>query len=206
MYRKARILILVMVTALFLMSLTSNAFAKDVARKLGVGVGSTLNAATLGIGKVSSSSASTNAPSFGLSIKYWINNDWAIQGILGFMYASSDAAADNYEAGTNNPDDFWAFSFDLKGIYNFAKGDMANLGAFLTFHMQKENVTNKRPEGPRNSNLGYSFAIGLTPEIFLTENFALNAEFGLTVRVQEGFATGFSGDNVLGSFGFHYYF
>jgi len=198
--------ILVLAVLVFVLSFSTNALAKDVARKLGVGVDSTLNAATLGIGEISSSSASTNAPGFGLSIKYWINNDWAIQGVFGFMYAASDAVANNYEDNTNDPSDFWAFSFDIKGIYNFAKGDMANLGAFLTFHMQKENTTLRRPAGPYDSNLGFSFAIGLTPEIFITENFALNAEFGITVRVQQGFAAGFSGDNVLGGFGFHYYF
>ena len=98
------------------------------------------------------------------------------------------------------------FALDLKGIYNFVKSDKANLGAFLTFHMRKENVTNDRPSGPYNSNLGFAFAIGLTPEVFLTDVFALTAELGLTIRVQEGFAAGFTGDNILGGFGFHYYF
>jgi len=196
--RAFTIMFAVMISVLMI----SPADAKDVAGRFGLGMDNTLTLSTFGIGEISSSPNSQNAPSYGISMKYWINNDWGIAGVLGFAYGSGEAAEDGY----NDPDGFWAFALDLKGIYNFVKGEDANLGAFLTLHMRKESSTLRRPSGPYHSNLGIALAIGLAPEVFLTENFALCAELGLTVRVQEGFAAGFSGDNVLGGFAFHYYF
>lgn len=190
-------------TVLLLVLSFSTAHAKDMAGHFGLGMDNTLTLADAGLGAIPSSPNSNNAPSYGISMKYWINNDWAIAGVLGFMYGTA-AASQNTSLGDSGS--FWAFALDLKGIYNFVKSDKANLGAFLTFHMRKENVTNDRPSGPYNSNLGFAFAIGLTPEVFLTDVFALTAELGLTIRVQEGFAAGFTGDNILGGFGFHYYF
>jgi hypothetical protein len=192
---------LVFISVLLTLTVWSGvASAKDVAGRIGLGMDNTLTAST--IGNIPSSPSSNNAPSFGLSLKYWINNDWGIGGVLGFGYGSNAASSDGY----GDPEGFWAFSLDLKGLYNFVKSETANVAVFLTLHLQKENTTLRRPAGPQGSNLGFAFAFGLTPEIFLTEDFALAAELGLIFRVQEGFATGFSGDNVLGGLGFHYYF
>lgn len=192
--------LLVTSLALLVLVWAGSAEAKDVGGRIGLGMDSTLTAST--IGDIPSAPSSNNAPTFGLSLKYWINNDWGIGGVLGFAYGTASASSDGY----NDPGGFWAFSIDLKGYYNFVKGENANLALFATVHLQKENTTLRRPAGPLGTNLGFAFAFGLTPEVFLTEDFALAAELGLIFRVQEGFATGFSGDNLLGGFGFHYYF
>lgn len=180
--------------------------AKDVAGHLGLGVDNNVTASSLGIGtNVKSSSNSTDAPSAGLSLKYWINNDWAVAGVLGFMYATSGATKSE-DSLNNDKSGIWGLTFDLKGIYNFAKSENANFGAFADFSVRKESATNARPKGPYHSNLGLAFAFGFTPEVFLTDSFALTAEFGLTFRLQNGFGVGLGGDNLLGGLGFHYYF
>ncbi|RJO71493.1 MAG: hypothetical protein C4523_03965 [Myxococcales bacterium] len=188
--------------ALGLLFASSAAEAKDVAGRFGLGLDNTMTAATLAGGAIPASPNSLNAPTLGLSLKYWIDNDWAIAGVLGFLYATGEATQNVY----NDDGGIWAFSLDFKGIYNFVKGDKANLGAFATLHMRKESVTLKRPEGPYHSDFGFAFALGFTPEVFLTDDFALNVEFGLNLRFQQGVAFGISGDNLLGGFGFHYYF
>ncbi len=182
--------------------LGASAEAKDVAGRFGLGLDNTLTAATLGIGDIPSTPNSMNAPKFGMSFKYWITNDWGIAGVLGVAYASDSATEGVYD----DDQGFWAFALDVKGIYNFAKGEDANMGVFLNLHMRKESTTLRRPEGAYNSNLGFAVSAGFTPEVFLTENFAFVAEFGLTMRLQNGFAAGISGDNFLGGLGFHYYF
>lgn len=196
--RTTRIVLLITI----FMAFASQAFAKDVAGRFALGIDNSLTAGDLGIGGKSASPNSPNSPSLGLSLKYWIDNNWGIAGVLGFMYADAQAAKETY----GDPDGIWAFSLDVKGLYNFSKGDKANLAAFLTLHLQKESVTSRRPEGPYHSNLGVALALGLSPELFFTDNFALTAELGLIFRVQEGFAVGIGTDNLLGGLGIHYYF
>ncbi len=175
--------------------------AKNVSGKFGFGLDNTLNAASLGIAPPATSS-SPNAPSMGLSFRYWINNEWGLDGVLGFGYASGKVT----EEWLDDPDGYWAFTLDFKVYYSFHHGDMANFSLFWDLHFQKENATNKRPVGPYESNFGFAFATGFSPEVFLTDNFALCAEFGLMLRIQQGFAMSLGGDNLLGGFGFHYYF
>lgn len=182
------------------------AYAKDMAGHFGLGIDNNVTAATLGFTNVKSSSNSQNAPSAGLSLKYWINNDWAVAGVVGFMYAAGAATKGEGTTDLRDKNGIWGLSFDLKGVYNFAKSEMANMGAFATFSLRKESTTNSRPSGPYKSNLGMALAVGFTPEVFLTDTFALTAEFGLIFRLQNGFAMGISGDNFLGGLGFHYYF
>ncbi len=187
---------------LLTVSLSGSAFAKEVAGRFGLGLDNTLTAATLGIGDINASPNSPNAPKIGLSFRYWITNDWGINAVVGFLYGSGTAAKEAYD----DPDGIWAFTLDFKGIYNFHKGDKANMGLFATFHMRKESTTIYRPEGPNHSNFGVALAFGFTPEFFFTDNFAIAAELGFTFRFQEGFAVGISGDNLLGGLGIHYYF
>lgn len=182
------------------------AYAKDMAGKFGLGIDNNVTAATLGFTNVNSSSNSQNAPAAGLSFKYWINNDWAVAAVFGFMYAAGAATKEQSATALKDKSGIWGLSFDVKGIYNFAKSEMANMGAFATFSMRKESTTNTRPSGPYHSNLGMSLAVGFTPEVFITDAFALTAEFGLVFRLQNGFGVGISGDNFLGGLGFHYYF
>ena len=189
--------------AFLIFSAENPAIAKDVSGRFGLGLDNTLSASTLGVGgNIPSSPNSENAPTMGLSLKYWINNDWAIASVIGFAYADPAATKEVY----NDPEGFWAFAMDFKTIYNFSHGDMANMGLFMNFHMRKESTTIHRPEGPFHTNLGLALSFGFTPEVFLTDDFALCAELGLTWRFQEGMAIGISGDNLLGGFGFHYYF
>ncbi len=178
-----------------------SAEAKNVSGKFGLGLDNTLNAATLGIAPPATSS-SPNAPSMGLSFRYWINNEWGLDGVFGFGYASGKAT----EQWLEDPDGYWAFTLDFKVYYSFHHGEMTNFSLFWDIHFQKENSTNARPAGPYESNFGFALATGFSPEVFLTDNFALCAEFGLTFRVQQGFAFSLGGDNLLGGFGFHYYF
>lgn len=211
---------MLLTTGLMLISL-GEASAKDMAGKIGLGIDNTMAASFFGIGNntntsnnnlngnstvsgdssIPVASSSRNGPSLGLSLKYWIDNDWALCAVLGFVYATGDATTGNLE-----DDDFWAFALDVKGIYNFAKSENANLGVYLDFHIRKESTTDKRPSGPFGSSVAYAIALGLTPEVFLTSNFAITGEIGLALRIQRGFAIGISGDNLLGGLGFHYYF
>ncbi len=202
MYRSHRVSIVLLVLGLSLLW-TSAAQAKDVAGRFGLGLDNTLSAETLGIGSVDSTPNSKKSPQLGISLKYWINNDWAIAGVIGFMYANAEATIDSDVEDTSG---FWAFALDLKGIYNFAKTENANFGLFLTLHIQKQSATLDHPEGPYNSNFGIAVGLGLSPEIFLMDNFAISADLGITVRFQQGFAVGISGDNLLGGMAIHYYF
>ncbi len=194
---------LAILVGMILFGLSSQVWAKDVNGKFGLGLDNMLNAASLGIGPASSTENSPNAPSLGLSFKYWIDNDWAINAVFGFAYLNSKAAEDS---SLRDDGGFWAFSLDFKGIYNFSHGDMANMGLFAVLHMQKESTTNQRPDGSLHSSMGVSLGFGFTPEVFLTENFALCADFGLIFRVDHGFGVGLGADNLLGGLGLHYYF
>ncbi len=176
--------------------------AKEVAGRIGLGLDNTLNAASFGVGSAPSTPNSPNAPSTGISVKYWINNDWGVAGVFGFFYGSSNVTT----YWVDDKDSIWGFTFDAKGFYNFAKSEMANMALFADFHMQKENETTRRPSGSYQSSLGISLGFGFAPEIYITDSFALNAEFGLIFRIQEGFGFAISGDNLLGGVGFHYYF
>ncbi len=193
-------------SALFILCLMAfsahNAEAKDMSGRFGIGLDNTLNAASFGVGGAASTPNSPNAPSTGVSLKYWITPNWGVAGVLGFFYGSSGITT----YWVDDKDSIWGFTLDFKGYYNFSKSEMANIAVFADVHMQKENTTTRRPSGAYNSSLGFSLAAGLAPEIFITDSFAINLEFGLTFRIQEGFGFGISGDNLLGGAGFHYYF
>lgn len=185
----------------------SAASAKDVAGRFALGLDNMMTASEFGVGQMGSSPNSPNSPKTGLSLKYWFNNDWGMAGVLGFFYGSGTAAEGSDETnGYEDPKGIWAFSFDLKGYYNFAKGDDANLSCFLDLNFRKESETLYRPKGPYHSDFGVALSFGLSPELFLTNNIAIAADFGLIFRFQQGFAFGFGGDNLLGGMGIHYYF
>ena len=204
-------LIAVMAFALTALTVT-NAQAKDMSQRFGVGADSSLGWGTAGL---PAASGGESLSSTGLSVIYNISKAFGLQMILGAGFATASDDAADYSA--NN------FGVSVRGIIPVAFTNDVNLGAVVGFSFQSMSSTVSSGGGDVDASASFiSFDLGIRPEWFVTEHFSVHTQVGVAVSLlgENDFAmpfadgTGGSGTafdlfqnaDLLGNAGFTFWF
>ncbi len=157
--------------AIFALSAT-DASAKDMSRRFGIGVDSTL-----------SSYADDGR---GLSVVYNIHKYFALQAILGV--STYNASVKLYtESETKTDVSITEWNVAIRGIIPIVLSSDVNLGAVVGFSAsgRASGGFKAKTEEYAHYNSGYDFAIdlGVRPEWFVTEHFSIHTQVGIGITI-----------------------
>lgn len=162
--------------SLFLLALTAFAFdasAKDMSRRFGVGVDSTI--------------ASYTGDGRGVSIVYNINKFFGLQLIFGLDTTTADVE-DDYGSKFDTTVTNW--NVTLRGLIPFILTTDVNLVAIVGFTASGTSSDGFEPASYTNVNDmkykdGYNFAIdvGIRPEWFINDHFSIHTQVGIGINI-----------------------
>lgn len=157
---------------LFFALFATDALAKDMSRRFGVGVDSTM-----------SSYADDGR---GLSIVYNIHKYFGLQAIVGVStYNASVKAYDDSETSTSVSITEWNVA--IRGIIPIVLSSDVNLGAVVGFSAsgRASGGFKSKTEEYAKYNSGYDFSIdlGVRPEWFVTEHFSIHTQVGIGITI-----------------------
>ena len=148
----------------------SDAMAKDMSRRFGVGVDSAM-----------SSFADDGR---GLSVVYNINKFFAMQLILGVSTYNADVVDHNNKS---NEVSITEWNVSIRGIIPIVLSSDVNLGAIVGFTASGRASGGFKASAPEfaHYNDGYDFSIdlGIRPEWFVSEHFSIHTQVGIGITI-----------------------
>ncbi len=159
--------------ALFLAGFAVDASAKDMSRRLGVGVDSTIS--------------EYHGDGRGLSVIYNINKYFGLQLIFGLDMTKADVFDDKEQEFDSTVVD-WSVS--LRGIIPFAVSTEVNLNAVVGFTASGTSSDGFEPASYTNptqmkykDGYQFSFDLGIRPEWFVTDHFSIHTQVGIGINI-----------------------
>lgn len=174
---------------LLLAGLATDASAKDMSRRFGVGVDSTIS--------------SYAEDGRGLSAVYVINKYFGLQAIFGLNMTTAEITDDRTEPNGKYDTTIIEWNVALRGLIPIVLSSDVNLTAVVGFSASGRASDGFYSSDERYSkyNDGFQFAIdlGVRPEWFVSEHFSLHTQVGIGINIITSngseLQTGLSKDN-----------
>lgn len=174
---------------LLLAGLATDASAKDMSRRFGVGVDSTIS--------------SYAEDGRGLSAVYVINKYFGLQAIFGLNMTTAEITDDRTEPNGKYDTTIIEWNVALRGLIPIVLSSDVNLTAVVGFSASGRASDGFYSNDERYSkyNDGFQFAIdlGVRPEWFVSEHFSLHTQVGIGINIITSngseLQTGLSKDN-----------
>lgn len=171
-------LIAALLVFLCVMTLSVQASAKDMSRRFGVGVDSSLS--------------NFNGDDRGISVVYHVMKLFAIQAILGvntttYSYYTTQALADAKQDKASKTIIDWNAS--LRGMVPIGIATDVHLDVVIGFTASGRSMpSDKSDDNMTGGQTGYNLAIdiGLRPEWFVSDHFSIHTQVGLGVTILTG--------------------
>jgi hypothetical protein len=158
---------------LMLAGLATDASAKDMSRRFGIGVDSTIS--------------SYAEDGRGLSAVYVINKYFGLQAIFGLNMTTAEITDDRTEPNGKYDTTIIEWNVSLRGLIPIVLSSDVNLTAVVGFSASGRASDGFYSSDERYSkyNDGFQFAIdlGVRPEWFVSEHFSLHTQVGIGINI-----------------------
>ncbi|MBO5753465.1 MAG: hypothetical protein J6S69_07220 [Proteobacteria bacterium] len=158
---------------LMLAGLATDASAKDMSRRFGIGVDSTIS--------------SYAEDGRGLSAVYVINKYFGLQAIFGLNMTTAEITDDRTEPNGKYDTTIIEWNVALRGLIPIVLSSDVNLTAVVGFSASGRASDGFKSSDERYSkyNDGFQFAIdlGVRPEWFVSEHFSLHTQVGIGINI-----------------------
>jgi hypothetical protein len=158
---------------LLLAGLATDASAKDMSRRFGIGVDSTIS--------------SYAEDGRGLSAVYVINKYFGLQTIFGLNMTTAEITDDRTEPNGKYDTTIIEWNVALRGLIPIVLSSDVNLTAVVGFSASGRASDGFKSSDERYSkyNDGFQFAIdlGVRPEWFVSEHFSLHTQVGIGINI-----------------------